>query len=211
MGFGLFDGIPEDSYDEALRYLRASRHSFMKGEIIQHIGSVFRSAGLVLEGTIECSYQDSDFNKFNMNHFTAGELFGESMACAEVSDSPMQISALTDCAVMFLDLRVLYDSGVKYEYSMTIAVNLIRIISAQNFFMNQKVRILSRKDMRSKILAYLQSLKPDLDGTIKLPFTKSALSEFLCVNRTALSRELGNMINEGIIKMNGRNFTLCQK
>ena len=208
---GLFDGIPEESHDDALKYLRASRRFFMKGEIIQHIGNEFRCAGLVLEGVIECSYLDSDFSKYNMNHFTAGELFGESMLCAGVVESPMQISALTDCVIMFMDFRVLYDSAMKYEYSMMIAVNLIRIISAQNFFMNQKVRILSRKDIRSKILAYLHSLKPDENGIIRLPFTKSALSEFLCVNRSALSSELGRMTQDGIITMNGRNFTLCQQ
>ena len=123
----------------------------------------------------------------------------------------MEISALTDCVIMFMDFRVLYDSGVKYEHSRTIAVNLIRIISAQNFFMNQKVRILSRKDIRWKILAYLHSLKPDENGVRRLPFSKSALSEFLCVNRSALSREIGRMIQDGIITMNGRNFTLCQQ
>lgn len=208
---GLFYGIPEDSYDDALKYLRASRHSFMRGEIIQHIGSEFRCAGFVLEGVIECSYIDSDFNKYNMNHIAAGNLFGESVCCAEVDESPMQISAVTDCVIMFLDFRVLYDPDLKYEHRMTIAVNLIRTISAQNFFMNQKVRILSRKDIRGKILACLQSLKPDENGVIRLPFTKSALSEFLCVNRSALSRELGRMIQDGLITMNGRNFTLCQK
>jgi len=126
---GLFCGIPEDSYDDALKYLRASRHSFMRGEIIQHIGSEFRCAGLVLEGVIECSYIDSDFNKYNMNHIAAGSLFGESVCCAEVDESPMQISAVTDCVIMFLDFRVLYDPDLKYEHRMTIAVNLIRIIS----------------------------------------------------------------------------------
>lgn len=204
----LFDGIPEGSYHDVLRYLHGSMRSFRKGEIIMHIGDEFRYAGLVLEGVIECSYLDAEFNKYNMNHFSGGELFGESMTCAGVSDSPMQIMALTDCVVMFLDFRVLYDWGTKYEYSMTIAVNLIRIVSGQNFFMNQKVRILSRKTLRGKIITYLQSLRPDENGIITLPFTKTAMSEFLCVNRTALSRELRNMVHDGIITMDGRSLTL---
>ena len=205
---GLFSDIPEESYDDALEYLHAFTRSFSKGEFIMNIGDEFRYAGLVLEGVIECSYQDSDFNKYNMNHFSECELFGESMTCAEVNDSPMQISAVTDCVIMFLDFRVLYDSSVKYEYSMRLSVNIIRSISSQNFFMNQKVRILSVKDLRSRILIYLQSLQPDENGNVTLPFTKTSMAEFLCVNRTALSRELSHMIHDKIITMKGRKFTL---
>ena len=198
---GLFSGIPEESYHDALKYLHAFTRSFSKGEFIMNIGDEFRYAGLVLEGVIECSYHDSDFNKYNMNHFSECELFGESMTCAEVNDSPMQISAVTDCVIMFLDFRVLYDSSVKYEYSMRLSVNIIRSISSQNFFMNQKVRILSVKDLRSRIIIYLESLHPDENGNVTLPFTKTSMAEFLCVNRTALSRELRHMIHDKIITM----------
>ncbi len=204
----LLANIPESSYIDALKYLRASKRSFRKGEFILHIGDVFRYAGIVLYGVIECSYQDGEFNKYNMNHFRAGEMFGESMACAEVEESPMQIFAVTDCVIMFLDFRVLYYSGVKYEYQMQLAVNLIRNISRQNTFMNRKVRMLSRKDLRSKILTYLQSLTPNENGTITLPFTKTAMAEFLCVNRSSLSRELSRMVHDGILSVNGRTLTL---
>ena len=144
---GLFDGIPEEEYDDALRYLRASRRSFMRGEIIQHIGSEFRCSGLVLEGVIECSYQDPDFNKYNMNHFSAGELFGESMCCAGVDESPMEISALTDCVIMFLDFGELF-TRTSYEHHAVLAGNLMRMLAAKNIFLNRKVRILSTKSLR---------------------------------------------------------------
>ena len=207
----ILENIPEKDYINALKYLRATIRRFRKGEILLHIGSEVRHSGLVLEGVIECAYQDSDFNKYNMNHFTAGELFAETLALSGVNDSPMHISALTECAVMLLDFSVLCDENARYENAMQIAVNLLRIISAKNFFMNQKVRILSRKDLRRKIIAYLQSLAPDINGKRKLPFSKTALSEFLCVNRTALSRELRNMIHDGIISMNGRDFILLKQ
>ena len=163
-------------------------------------------AGIVLDGEIECSYQDEAFNKFNMNHFGAGELFGENMACAGIDVSPMQVIAVSECAVMFLDLRVLYESASPYQTQLL--GNLLRILSAKNIFLNQKVRILSTKSLREKITAYLRTLPPDKNGRVSLPFSKTALAEFLCVNRTALSRELSRMQSEGIISMNGREFVL---
>lgn len=207
----LFRNIPEESYYEALNYLRGRKKHFKKGEFILHIGNKIRHAGLVLKGTIECSFQDADFNKFNMNHLSEGDLFGESMACAEVIHSPMQIFAVTDCTVLFLDYSVLYNESLKYEYRTQLLVNLIRNFSRQNFFLNQKVRILSQKDLRNKILMYLNGIQSDEEGKRKIPFSKTALAEFLCANRTALSRELSHMIHEGVLSMEGRSFIIKQE
>ena len=198
----LFTNIPESAYSKVLKYLKARRKEFKKGEFILQIGGEVR-AGLVVDGAIECSYQDSDYNKFNMNHFSAGELFGEAMACAEIAASPMQITALTDCIIIFLDFRVLYDSGRGCEYSLQLAGNLMRILSAKNIFLNRKVRLL-------RITGYLRTLSSH-DGVIILPFSKTALAEFLCVNRTALSRELSLMCREGVISMDGRKIVFISE
>ncbi|MBQ3653355.1 MAG: Crp/Fnr family transcriptional regulator [Synergistaceae bacterium] len=207
----MFEGIPEESYADALKYLSAERRSFKRGEFIMHIGDEAVRAGLILKGTVECSYQDAEFNKFNMNHFSEGEMFGESLACAEAVRSPMQIFAVTDCVIMFLNFRVLYDSSASYEHQMKLAVNLIRSFAGQNYFLNQKVRILSKKNLRDRIMDYFTTLTPDENGTITLPFSKTALAEFLCVNRAALSRELGRMQTDGLITMDGRIFTLLRQ
>ena len=173
-----------------------------------HIGDKFRYAGLVLEGEVECAYQDQAFNKYNMNHFAAGELFGESMACAEVKASPMQVMAVSECVILFLDFSVLMNGG---KLQARLSSSLLRILSRKNVFMNQKVRLLSIKSLRDRITAYFCTLTPDDNGTITLPFSKTALAEFLCVNRTALSRELTRMCSEGIISMNGRKFVLLRE
>ena len=202
---GLFAGIPD--IDGALRYLHARQREFLRGEFILHIGDRFACSGVVLGGEIECSYQDEAFNKYNMNHFTAGELFGEAMACADVASSPMQVAAVTDCTIMFLDFSV-FCGPAKYEHQARLSGNLLRILAGKNLFLNQKVRILSCRELRRKILMYLQTLTPNDDGSVILPFSKAALAEFLCVNRTALSRELSRMQSDGLLSMDGRRFTL---
>ena len=120
----------------------------------------------------------------------------------------MQITAVSDCAIMFLDFGVLCGNGAGYEHHAKLAGNLLRMLSAKNLFLNQKVRLLSNRDLRRKILGYLHTLKLSADGTITLPFTKTALAEFLCVNRTALSRELSRMQSDGLISMDGRKILL---
>ena len=66
-------------------------------------------------------------------------------------------------------------------------------------FLNRKVRILGQKKLRDKIKVYLRGLEKKEDGTMKVVFNKSALAEFLGVDRSALSRELKRMQDEEII------------
>ena len=44
-----------------------------------------------------------------------------------------------------------------------------------------------------------------------IPYSREALAAFLCVNRSALSRELGRMEQEGILQTKGKRFALLQK
>ena len=75
--------------------------------------------------------------------------------------------------------------------------------------LNQKVRILSQKALRDRVLVYLGTLKKDKDGFVKIPFTQTALAEHLGVNRSALSRELGRMQNEGLLIYIDDKMKLC--
>ena len=72
--------------------------------------------------------------------------------------------------------------------------------------LNQKVRILSQKSQRDRILIYLGTLPKDKNDFVKIPFTKTALAEYLGVNRSALSRELGRMQNEGLLVIDGKKI-----
>ena len=123
----------------------------------------------------------------------------------------MQVMAVSECVILFLDFRVLYEPHAECRHQAVLAGNLVRILSGKNVFLNQKVRILSRKGLRGRITGYLHTLTPDDAGTVTLPFSKTALAEFLCVNRTALSRELARMCSEGVISMNGRRIALLRQ
>lgn len=205
----LFQDVPDASYADSLRFLKARMRSFAKGECLFQPGGVFHHAGIVLEGSIECSFHNEHFDRIIMNRFSRGAVFGQSMACAEVACCPMQICAVTDCTVLFLDFRVLLaQKPLRHAYQMQLAANCIRDLARQNVFLNLKARILGQRGVRDRIFVYLRSLPMGNGGNMRIPFTKTALAEFLGVNRSALSRELRRMENEGLLSMNGRDFRL---
>lgn len=205
----LFRSIPESSYKDLLEFLNAKIKFFKKDEFVLHLEDSVLYSGIVLDGILESSFLSEHFNKININHITKGCLFGESLACLKAKNSPIQLRALTDCCILFLDFSKLFgDNSVNSKYHHQLTINLIQDLSSQNLFLNLKVRILSQKGLRDRLHIYFSSLKPDENGYFNIPFSKTAFAEFLGVNRSALSRELSKMQSENLIEVEGKSIKL---
>lgn len=65
-----------------------------------------------------------------------------------------------------------------------------------------KADVLSKKSLRERILTYFGILTTkSQSNAFTLKMSREQLAQYLCVNRSALSRELSRMQKEGIIKM----------
>ena len=85
---------------------------------------------------------------------------------------------------------------------------LVTVMAQQLLFFNTKVRILAQKRLRDRLKIYLQTLTPDEKGCYSLPYTRTELADFLCVDRSALSRELCRMRDERILDFSGAKIHL---
>ena len=89
--------------------------------------------------------------------------------------------------------------------------NLFDLVSRRNVALTEKIEITSKSSLREKILAYL-SLEAQKAGSLQLtvPLSRSEMADYLCTNRSALSRELTNMKKDGILDYDLRTFRLLQ-
>ena len=195
----LFDGIKDEQLTEAIKLLNGRIKKVEKYDFIVQLGGVLRNAGMLLKGKIESSFQNENYDQITMHTFGGGYLFGEAIVINSAKNSPVQVRAVEDSIVLFIDLSAIYQSEIASPLRTILAENLIKSLARKNLILNQKVRILSQKSLRDRILIYLGTLPKDKNGFIKIPFTQTALAEYLGVNRSALSRELGRMQNEGLL------------
>lgn len=209
---GVFQGVESRELPDALRFLDACDRAYQKGEMIFLIGEPVRHAGIVLDGAAELSFLDEGDNSVNMNHFTKGGIFGESLACSGETKSPVQMEALTDCRILFLRFEnVLNATRLDSGHQTRIASNLLRDFARQNVFLNQKARILSQKKLRDRIRVFLRGQSVEEDGSVRLKFNRTELARFLGVNRSALSRELSRMRKEGVLSPDGKSLRILDK
>lgn len=195
----LFDGIEDEQLTEAIMLLNGRIRKIQKDEFIVRLGDELQSAGLLLKGRIESSFQNESFDQITMHRFGGGYLFGEALVINDTKISPVQVRAVEECTILFIDLKTIYLSEETSPLCLKLAGNLIKSLAKKNLILNQKVRILSQKGLRDRIIIYLSTLPKDKEGFVTIPFTQTALAEHLGVNRSALSREFGRMQDEGIL------------
>lgn len=214
----IFTGLTADELERALELMRARRRVYERGELVQRLGEPFTHVGIVLEGAIEGSFDNERFDQVNMNRFGPGDSWGAAYACAGTAESPIQLEALTLTQAVLLDVRPLMGgTGTSATSSPDGAAlrahllrNMLALVSHQATFLARKVMILGQGTLRDRVVMFLRGLPADADGWRRLPFTQTAMAQFIGANRSALSRELGRMADDGVIQLDGRRVRLLE-
>ena len=67
------------------------------------------------------------------------------------------------------------------------------------------------KTVRDRVLSYLNSVSLQKNSTdFDIPFDRQQLADYLNLERSALSKELGKMQREGLIKCRKNHFRLIE-
>ena len=73
---------------------------------------------------------------------------------------------------------------------------------------NKRIQILTKKTIRNKLLEYFNFSN---SRYVYLPFSFMALADYLGVDRSALSREIKFLKDEGFIEIKGKRITLLYR
>lgn len=208
----LFDGIPEEKYTNVLTCLQAKKKMVHKEDVLLRIGERSKQAGVVLSGTLRASLYSEDGNLLTIDRLGQGRVFGESLVCSMGEDSPIQIDAVTDAEILYLDfdpLLLQQDCGCPHRTQVT--ANLLHEMGRGALFLNRKMRILAQNRLRNRIKLYFQMLSADSTTDFHLDMGRGELADYLCVDRSALSRELGRLQREGILSCQGQHIRILDK
>ena len=137
------------------------------------------------------------------------DVFGETFACLnQVSD--VQVIAEEASEILFLQVnRVLTTCSSSCQFHNRLIRNLLVICARKNYQMNVKVDILSQKTTREKLLTFLSRQAIRLGKQqFEIPFNRQQLADYLSVDRSAMTVELGKLKREGIIDFQKNVFTL---
>jgi CRP-like cAMP-binding protein len=208
----LFAGLSPRHIPELCISLCAKKQAYPKSASIRREGDPADFIGILLEGRVQI-YQDDYSGKRNIiAGFGPGTMFGEAFACAGVEELPVSILAVTDCVILFLDARqILSPTAGEEPFHQQIIRNLLQIVAEKNAFLNQKLRILSHKTTAEKLMAFLhEQARLHHGAEFTIPYDRQALADYLGVERSALSAEIGKLKAAGVLETNRSWFRLLK-
>lgn len=203
----LFSGIAPEDMEGVLGCIGYHIRAYPKGELIALEEENIHHVGVVLSGAVDMIKEDLWGNRTMLVRSHPQDIFGETFACGEDSLSLVTFAAAEDSRVLFLPFgRVMHTCSHACAFHQTIIENMVRLIAGKNRELMRKVAVVSKKTLREKILTYL-SIQAQTQGTnsFEIPLGRVEWAEYLCADRSALTRELAKMKTEGLIDYH-KNF-----
>ena len=86
---------------------------------------------------------------------------------------------------------------------------MLAVVADKNLMLNRRLGHLSKRSTREKLLSYLSEQATLHDSAdFYIPFDRQELADYLCVDRSALSRTIGALQREGVLTVRRDRFTL---
>ena len=206
----LFSGISEEELTAMLTCLRAERRDYPRDAFVLRTGDTAESIGIVLSGSILVVQEDIWGNRNILSKAGPGQSFAAAYACAP--SSVLNVSVVTESPVTLMLLnvkRVLNVCPAACTHHCRIIRNLLGELAEKNLRFSEKLTHMGQRTTRAKLLSYFSAEAQRL-GTYEfdIPFSRQQLADYLAVERSGLSLELGKLRSDGLIDFHKSHFLL---
>ncbi|MEE1279309.1 MAG: Crp/Fnr family transcriptional regulator [Oscillospiraceae bacterium] len=208
----LFSDIPKQKIPEVLTYIRANIVKYEKGQVIFREGEPVEKAGIILSGSAELRKEDYHGNRTLLQTLQEGQMFGEALCCTDADILPVGIYAAEKCAALLFDCKgIIEEDTKKFEYQSLLLKNLLLIIAQKNLVLRAKINLLSKRTTREKIMAYLLAeSKKAGKSEFDIVYDRQQLADYLGVERSAMSAEIGKLRRDGVISAHKKHFSIIK-
>ena len=206
----LFSGVTETELTAVLACLDVKKTDFPKEAYLMHIGDTAEAIGLVLSGSVLIVQEDIWGNRQILSKAGPGQTFAAAFACAPGSRLNVSVVAETPVIAMFLNVkRILTVCPSACTHHSRIIRNLLGELAGKNLRFSEKLTHMGQRTTRAKLMSYFSAEAQRLGKyEFDIPFSRQQLADYLGVERSGLSLELGKMRSEGLLDFQKNHFVL---
>ena len=209
----LFNGLNENEIEAVLGCVSSQKKKFDEGNIIYHQGDIIDEIGIVIEGSVSVVKEDFWGNRSIISIIPKGAIFGEVYASLETKPMDNTVYAAEKSEILFMNISKILDTcSNSCQFHKNLVHNMVRVLAGKNIMLMEKISHISKKTTREKVLSFLSAeAKKSGSAYFEIPFSRQEMAEYLSVDRSALSKELGKMRDEKIIDFDRNNFRILKK
>lgn len=203
-----FNDISELQKNKLFKLLETHIYTFNKNE---EILSTFKSENIIcilLEGYAQIVNISYNGEENLIEELIENSVFGTNIS--NISDNEYQIRAIKHSKILVIDYNKLINKKyINHSYYNIFITNLFDIVNSKCRENNNRIRILTKKTIRDKLLAFFENeYKKSRSKYIYVPTNLKDLADYLSINRSAMFRELKYLKEEKFIKIDGKRITL---
>ncbi|MDR2536033.1 MAG: Crp/Fnr family transcriptional regulator [Treponema sp.] len=213
LGCRLFDGIKVEEIEKLLDCFHARLRKFEKDAYIFMENDEISAMGIVISGAVHLIRDDFWGKRTIIARIAAGEIFAESFACGKTGRLPLSAVAVEKTEALFIQAQKISALCVSAcPFHTRILNNMIQELAGKNITLINKIQHITQHSTREKLISYLSAqVRKSGSSSFDIPFNREELAEFLSVDRSAMSSELGRMKTDGLLTFRKNHFTLLKK
>lgn len=209
----LFKDMNDKEITEAVNSLSVTKKFYKKDELILMAGSTTNFLGMVLSGSLTIEINDVWGNRTILSYVEKGEFFAEAFAILQDELVSVDVNANEESEIALFDMSMLHILKQTYsEWLLKLLNNLLMISVQKNMMLSQRSIHTSSKSARGRIMAFLNNTALKTKTTeFTIPFNRQQMADYLNLDRSALSKELGKMRDDGMIKFRKNYFKIIKQ
>ena len=209
ISFPLFQNLDDTEIKQMKAFSRMRNSSEMSGELMFGTGDRVGGIGIVQKGSVNIENTDLWGNRSILSNLSEGQVFAETYAlCHE----PMMVDAVAAdfCEILFLNFNMLMEKqNIGQSWYSKILNNMLQVSVQKNLLLSNRIFCTTAKTIRGRLLTYLSSVSvKNGSTTFQVPFDRQQMADYLNLDRSALSKELGRMRDDGLIEFYKNTFKL---
>lgn len=209
----LFKGIDTENCSRMITCFNAEVKKFRSGSCIADCMKQGDKIGIILSGSADIVRYDENGVRTIIESLGEQGIFGEYFTYPASKRSYIEIVAWKDCEVLFVRRSELVKrcENACRCHSMVVE-NMLELMTKKALSLSERIEVLSHRTIEDKLISFLQITEDNTaEGkTPQIPFSTTALSDYLCVNRSALQREIAKLKKSGVLTISKRKFKLIR-
>ena len=206
----LFNGVTREEYLRMWDCFGMSEHYFRPDELIYDFARGRRMVGIVQSGSAVIERIDDRGGRTILEHLLPGSVFGEMLMFDNPGEDSVTVVCQTPCRVCFMPESALKKRCENAcDHHSRLVENMFSLVTEKASQLSERVEVLSRRSIREKLLCYFRMQAAGAPGgEFRLPFSLSALADYISADRSAMMRELRKMREEKLVSIDGRAVRL---
>ncbi len=204
----LFSNISLRNKEKLLKCLKA--HSVVYSKGVNILSNIQREdfIGIIDYGSLQLIFNDYNGNHIILDDLEKNDIFGNLIS--SINSEAAECVTKENTQITYIDYNnITSEEIIKNDYYIIFVKNLLKILAETMNLKNERIEILTKRTIRDKLLEYFRILSIKKGSKIfTIPRTYIDLANYLCVDRSAMTRELKYLKTEGFIKVNGKRVQL---